>query len=212
MIKINKKISLAILAVVLMTLAAGFLYSQKIKKENDITKEKNNTSVPEMSMDTSAKKDMDRTLYKTGFSILAPLGWKEFGAPSDTSALVRNEKEIINDPPAVKINFKTYYSAASYSLPESGLDEYVKNFKGSIGKKITGAKFNSEKKEKINGQPAVIIEYEGNQKGIFFKIMTAFIKGAHDDVWLVSFNTVKGNWENDRPLFYKIARSFKVEK
>jgi hypothetical protein len=209
--KINKKI-VFITGGLLLALIAGFFYYQKTKSANKLAAVKNNNPENEMSIDTSAKKDMDRTIYKTGFSILAPIGWKEFGAPSDISALVRNEKEVINDQEAVKINFKTYYSAASYRLPDNNLPDYVKSFKSSLGKKITGAKFNNEKNEKISNQPAIILEYEGNQKGIFFKIMTAFIKGMNNDLWMISFNTVKGNWDKDKAVFYKIARSFKIEK
>jgi len=213
-LQMNKKNILILVGIIVIALMAVFFYYQKIQSAKIAAQEKNIQPKNEMSVDAGVKKDMDRTIYKTGFSILAPLGWKEFGEPSEFNAMIRNEKEVINDAEANKINFKTYYSATGFRLSKRNFSDYVKNFKTNIGKNknITSVKFNNEKNDKINGQPAILLEYEGTSKGVLLKIMTVFIKGISDDVWQISFNTVKENWDQDKKIFDKIARTFKLEK
>jgi hypothetical protein len=210
----NKKNILILTGIVVIALIAGFFYYQKIQNEKKAALEKSKVPQSEMSVFEGEKKDIDRTIYKKEFSILAPQGWKEFGAPSEYNVMIRNEKETISDAKANQINFKTYYSVTSFRLAGRKYADYVKAFKTNIAKNknITGVKFSSEKNDKINGLPAIILEYEGNSKGVLLKIMSIFIQGSSDDVWQISFNTVKGNWGQDKKTFDQIAKTFKLEK
>lgn len=210
----NKNNILILAGIFAIALMAGFFYYHKLQNEKKVALEQNSQLKNDMSIFEGEKKDIDRTIYKKEFSILAPLGWKEFGAPSEYNVMIRNEKEAISDAKANQINFKTYYSVTSFRLAGKSYTDYAKTFKTNIGKNknITGVKFNNEKNDKINSQPAIVLEYEGNSKGVMLKIMTIFIKGLSDDVWQISFNTVKGNWDQNKIEFDRIAKTFKLQK
>jgi len=45
---------------------------------------------------------------------------------------------------------------------------------------------------------------------MLWKWILLVVKGKANDVWTISFNSTKSDWEKSAPIFEKIAKSFLV--
>jgi hypothetical protein len=213
-ININKR-TVALSSVILLVVASGasyYLISQNNNKP--VILDASKKADYGISVDPNMEIARERTIERQGFSIIAPAGWKEFGAPPTDGIMVQNKNEVLKDKVAADINFKVYYSVNHQALGNMDIASFKESFKSKIGKKLDKAKFSNEHKEKIDGYDSIFLEYEGidKSKKVNFSIMTIFVPGLGQDVWLISFNTAKSNWNDDKGAFYKIAKTFKLEK
>jgi hypothetical protein len=147
------------------------------------------------------------------FSMDLPAGWK--GVPNTmagVAAMAANLNEVINDPAAQKINFKSYLSVSTEPIAGLTMQEYMQAIKAEIQKSVPGAAFANENDLTINEQPARAIEINMAQQGADFKILMVAIQGNKDDVWVLSYNTVKSSWDGYLESFAASAKSFVLKK
>jgi len=147
-------------------------------------------------------------LVKNDFSINLPEGWEEAPAPTGVSAMAVNANEEITNADAQKVNFRSYCSVVYNTMKGEMDEEFIEKMKDSLTQSAPEIVITDEKKDKIGDKDTYFVEAEINQKNIDFKILLTLIKGAKEDVWVVSFNTLKSNWERDKDLFYETAKSF----
>jgi len=210
----NKSIfSVLIILCVVLAILAGVYFIQKNKKSIDFSTEVTLTTkglIEEENQEVSEKSQ--NKIITDDFSINLPDGWKQIDAAIGTSAMAVNMNEHISDPAAQKINFSSYFAVIYETLGEKSIKEYVEITKQALEQSISSVVFNQEQDLTINGQTAYQIEAEITQQGVDFKILLVFIKGQNDDVWTISFNTTKSNWEEYKEIFNNIANSFIVKK
>jgi hypothetical protein len=158
------------------------------------------------------KENQEAFIVKDDFSILLPEGWIETAGFQGVSAMAINADEEITDPEVEKINFRTYYSVTYDTLQSRTMESYAEYIKESLRQLLVDVDFVSEGTRELNGQDVYVIETELFQQGVDFKVLMFLIKGEEDDIWLVSFNTVKSNWDQYQDLFQKIAASFETKQ
>lgn len=146
------------------------------------------------------------------FSINLPTGWEETTSTQNISVTAVNIGERIDDSAAQKINFKTYFAVAYEALKERSVNEYIKVFKDFLAMSIPGTVFTKEQDISINGKSAHAIEMELIQDGVGLKVLSVIIEGRGGNVWVMSFNTTKKNWNGYKEMFYSIANSFSLKK
>ena len=146
------------------------------------------------------------------FSMDVVRGWRQVEPPAEFSAMAANQGEVIEDPKAQEINFKSYFALSHRDLQEQSSEEFFQEIKEGLQQSIPGIVFTLEQNEVINENPAQILEAEFNQQEVDFKVLIAVIEGDADDVWTMSFNTLKSSWDKYRDLFYESAQSFVVKK
>lgn len=146
------------------------------------------------------------------FSINLPNGWTQTTAKAGAIAMVVNSSDNITDPAAKKINFQSYFAVVHETLGEKSLKEYIQLVKDFLQQNSSSIVFSQEQDLTINGQSAHQIEIEIIQQEVTFKVLLILIKSQADDVWSLSFNTAKSNWEDYKELFYSTANSFIIKK
>ena len=120
--------------------------------------------------------------------------------------------EIVNDPAAKKINFRSYLAVSYDSISGKGLSEYLQTVKNNLSQAALNVNFTNENDITINNMPARAAEAELTQQGVDFKILMVAIKGQNDDVWIISFSTAKNDWAKYEKTFSDIANSFVLKK
>jgi hypothetical protein len=145
------------------------------------------------------------------FSINLPEGWKETNPVMGTTIMAVKTNEILSDPAAQKINFNSYFAISYDTLGEKTPQEYVDFTKQSLEQTIGDINFILDKDVIINNRNARKIEFEMSQQGVDFKVLLVLVKGEESDIWTISFNTTKSDWEKYENIFYDIASSFIVK-
>jgi len=152
-------------------------------------------------------------LVKDGFSIILPKGWMESqGTAEGITALAFDPNEQIAEEAAKKISFASYLSIGQDAPQEKSMSDYVTYTKEELKKALGAVEFTNEQALTINSKDAYAIEMELSQEEINFKVLMVLIKGDYDDVWVVSFNTLKSMWNGYKDAFYNSAESFVVKK
>jgi hypothetical protein len=141
-----------------------------------------------------------------------PEGWTQAEPTEGISAIAVNGNENINDPAVQKTGFKAYFAVATEALQGKSAGEYLLNFKEYLSANIPGIVFAKEGDSAIGGRPAHFLEMEFVQEGISFKVLSISLTGDKDDIWVASFNSIKGNWNGYRDMFYDVANSFVLKK
>ncbi len=183
-----------------------FLIFQKPLEENSVSLPQEKEE-PEEEL----KEPEDQIVLGNGFSILIPAGWTKQEAPLGISLLVTDTVNQPQEERAQQINFVSYYAVTLDSLDDvEDLEEYEKVLKKTLLEYSPQAIFKNEKILDINANPARSFELEIKENKIEFKVLVVIIKGKGDDVWAISFNTVKADWEQNRTVFEKVAQSFLI--
>ncbi|MDP3052462.1 MAG: type II secretion system protein [bacterium] len=147
------------------------------------------------------------------FSINLPPGWSKTEAAAGVSAMAFDTNEIIKDSAAQKINFKSYLAVVFDALQGKTLDEYLQNLKNSLLQTIPNTVFTKEQDMTISGKLGHAMEVELSQQGVNFKILTVFVKDEKEEnVWIITFNTIKSSWDGYKESFYNTANSFVLKK
>jgi len=147
------------------------------------------------------------------FSMDLPLGWK--GVPktlAEVTAMAANVDEDIGDEAAKAINFKSYLAVSSDLLKGKTINEYMLSVKSELQVGFPGVVFTNENSLTINEKPARAIEVEMIQQGVNFKVLIVVIQENGDDVWVLSYNTVKSSWDGYKEDFSESAKSFVSKK
>ena len=153
----------------------------------------------------------EENLAKEDFSVYIPEGWRKTAPPQGVSAMVINADEEITDPAAKKINFRTYFAVSYDSLQGKSMEEYIQILKNNLAQTVGNIDFGGENAITVNGREARAIDAGISQQGAEFKVLIVAIRGGGEDIWLLSFNTVKSSWDKYRDLFAEITNSFQVK-
>ncbi|MCX6741236.1 MAG: PsbP-related protein, partial [Candidatus Parcubacteria bacterium] len=89
--------------------------------------------------------------------------------------------------------------------------QYVEHVKTLTSQMAPGVVFGAEQDQTIGDNKFHIIEASFNQVGVDFQTLIAVIPGNNNDVWTITFNTPKSQWENYQEIFNKILKSFKLK-
>jgi len=145
------------------------------------------------------------------FSIDLPDSWRETNPVMGTTAMAVKTNETLSDPAAQKINFNSYFAISYDTLTGKTLQEYVDFTKQTLVQAIGDINFVLDEDIVINNRNAKKIEFEMSQQGVNFKVLLVLVKGEENDIWTISFNTTKNDWEKYENVFYNIASSFVVK-
>lgn len=197
----KKKIIIIALIIIgaILVAGSGFYFLGKDKPVEE--------KIPENNDQQSQSK-----IVTDDFDVVLPAGWEKIQPMMGTLAMANKADEKLNDPPAEKINFKTYF-AISYDTSEvENLSEYMEMAKQQVLQNIPNAIFLNERDMTINERPAHVVESELSQQGVDFKVLMVIIAGEGDDIWGISFNTVESKWEEYEGEFFDIVESFNLKK
>jgi hypothetical protein len=170
----------------------------------------NKSSVTPVENDVITSKNQ---LVTDDFSMELPPGWEKIiSTVEEVSAMATNPDEVINDVAAQKNNFKSYLAVSTDTISGQTVGEYMQLIKTELQKIAPGVIFSNENDLTINEKSARAVEIEMTQQGIDFKILMVVIRGNGDDVWALSYNTVKSSWDGYIESFADSARSFTLKK
>jgi len=200
--KTEKTIIIVVVAVILI---AAILFLVK-KQENPLsmsTGENNPVAILDQGLQV-------RDFLGDGFGVKIPQGWKEQVAPTGVSLMAVDVTSLVNDQRAQQINFHPYYTVTLDSLAGTAREQYMTNIKRDISLVVPGIVFGNENDLEINANQAWAMEGDVIQNEIAFKLLMVFVKGKNDDLWVLSFNTTKADWDRDSAVFTEVAQSFLI--
>ncbi len=204
-----KKI-LIVVVILVIVVVAGFLIFT-LNKSRDLS-EQNGQEVAGINRGEIREKGEpeDKTVLGNGFSIKVPQGWAEQQNPMGVSLMAVDILSPVSNERARQINFHPYYTVTLDSL--QGLEEkqYIEILKQAVAQATPGVIFQNENTLEINANKAYALEGELTQNEIDFKILIILIRGKGNDIWVVSFNTTKVDWDQSASKFTEIANSFLI--
>lgn len=158
----------------------------------------------------STQQNTQNKIEKNEFIINLPEGWEEVETIAGSAATVVRSKEQINNTDAQKIGFRSYYSVVHDISSEKEVSIYLQNMRDSLAQAFPNIKFFNKESTTTDGNPVYYIEADLNQQNIDFKTLLA-VQIKNDDVWIISFNTLKENWGAYQNSFYQVAENFKIK-
>ncbi len=212
----NKNTILIILGIILIILIGFYWISQnRLNIKNSGQQNQNGVITEETGAGVNNQvnnKQSQNKIITDDFSVNLPDGWEQTSPGMGISAMAVKINEEIGDPAAQKINFQSYFAVVYDTLQGKSIKEYLQTVKNQLLQVVPDVVFNKEQDIMINGKPAHTIEAELVQQGINFKVLMVLIEGKEGDVWTISFNTTKSNWEENGEIFYSVANSFVLNK
>lgn len=187
------KNKILVFIVLLLALLAGFYY---LTRPKDAIKENNQI------VDSQAQKK----LVMDDFEINLPDGWIQATPVTGTLAMAVNSNEKSDS------GFKSYLAVSKDVLQDMDIGGYVETVKDALVGAIPNAVFENEQEAMINERNARAFEAEMNQQGEDYKVLIVAVEGEGNDVWVMSFNTIKSNWDAYKDTFSAVAGSFKLKK
>ncbi|MBI4837225.1 MAG: hypothetical protein HY813_02380 [Candidatus Portnoybacteria bacterium] len=207
----NKNIIILVIIVILgVGIAAGLIL---ILKRGDSGAVNTSGGVSPGSTATSVmdQPESNNVVANDNFSFRYPTGWRSVPPPQGVSAMVVAQDEKITDPQALKMNFKSYI-AVTYDTSNEDLNQYADTVKAQLRTTFPEASFLNEKAILINGRDAYAMEALLNKSGADFQVLMVMVRGEGDDVWILSFNTLKSLWGAYAGVFGDAANAFVVKK
>ncbi|MFH1608454.1 MAG: hypothetical protein ABH951_00340 [Patescibacteria group bacterium] len=193
----KKKIIIIVLIIIAVLVV---LFTVRIPKQNK-------TSVEQ----TGLINEEEKKIVTDDFEIVLPAGWEKTTPAMGTSAMAVKINEDLNDPTAQKINFRSYFAVSYDTLQDKTMPEYLEILKNGVKQTASGVVLTKDEDLTINNKLAHVIEAKIAQQGADFKVLLIIITGQEKDVWVMSFNTTQGKWEEYKDVFYGIANSFKLK-
>lgn len=160
--------------------------------------------------ETPVRENVQSEIEKDGFVIELPEGWVEVEAVTGSSATAMNNKEQINNANAQKIGFRSYYSVIHDVSNGEKVNDYLQKIKDSLTQGFPGITLLNKESKAFDGSPIYYIEADLIQQEIDFKTLLA-VHIKDNDIWIISFNTLKENWEAYQNSFYQVAENFKIK-
>lgn len=204
-------IIVSIIVVIVIVAVISFYFIQKNKSSISSIENTMPPSQPGVSDQTGTEQPQNK-LVTDDFEINLPAGWRQTAPTMGASAMAVNTNEQLNDPAAQKINFRTYFAVSYDTLQEKSLSEYLQSVKNQLQQTISNAVFAQERDITINDKAARAVEINLTQQGVDYKILMIVVAGKGDDVWVMSFNTIKSSWDGYEETFSSIAKSFSLKK
>lgn len=208
----KNKIAIIVLIIVVVAVAAGisFYFIQKNKAPANSVENITLPSQSEVNNQTNSEQSQSK-LVTDDFEISLPEGWRKTAPAMGASAMAVKADEQLTDPAAQKINFRSYFAVSYDTLQGKSLSEYLQSVKNQLQQTISGVVFAQEHDTTINDKPARAFEANFTQQGVNFKILMVAVKGAGDDVWVMSFNTLQSAWTEYQKTFSDVASSFRLK-
>ena len=208
----KNKIVIIVLIIVVVVVATGisFYFIQKNKAPVNSVGNIVPSSQSEVNNPTNSEQSQSK-LVTDDFEISLPEGWQKTEPVMGALAMAVKADEQLTDPAAQKIHFRSYFAVSYDTLQGKSLSEYMQGVKNYLQQITSGIVFAQEHDMIINDQPARAFEASFIQQGVNFKILMVAVKGAGDDVWVISFNTLQGTWTEYQKIFSDIASSFKLK-
>ncbi len=209
----KNKIVIFVLPIAVVAIAAviGFYFIQKNKPS--ISSVENTIPPSQSGINNQTNNEQPQNkLVTDDFEISLPAGWRQTAPTMGASAMAVNANEQLNDPAAQKINFKTYFAVSYDTLQGKSLSEYLRSVESQLKQTISNAVFAQENDTTINGKAARAVEINLTQQGVDYKILMIAVAGKGNDVWVMSFNTIKNSWDGYKEIFSNIAKSFSLKK
>jgi len=203
-------ISIIILAILGIGIGVGYY----VAKSNILNKLSVDEYQDRSSFSSEANQipSQEYTLEKEDFSINIPAGWKEVPPSRGVSAMVINISEQPTEEAAKRINFKSYFAVSYDTLEGKTREKYLEDYKQKLRGVFPEIVFVNENPGSIGGKDAYFIEASLAQQGVDYKVLLVLVRGKGDDIWIISFNTLEGDWLKYKDLFYQTAESFKVRQ
>jgi len=133
----------------------------------------------------------DHLVTKDKFSVLLPKDWQEI-VPINNSIVFSAQ------------NSQNSYHVTYDIVEDAYKNDYLIYIKQSILKVSPQVQFILENKNEI--------EAELSQNKAIYKSWIKIIWGNNNEVYLLSFNSLKSDWESNKPIFDKIVDSFEIKK
>ena len=220
----KNKITIVLIVLVVAAALAGVYFIKQNKSQvngpENNGQQNNNPSSGELAENQGgtdsgiivSKNQPQTKIITDDFSIDLPSGWQQTTAAMGSLAMAVNMNEVLNDPAAQKISFKSYFAVSYDAFQERSMVEYVKVIKSQLKEIIPDIIFTEDKDMTISEKSAHAMEAEFTQSGADFKILMVIVAGQEDDVFILSFNTVKSAWDTYEGTFYNVANNFVVKK
>jgi len=206
-----------ILVIALIVFISGYFLGRKNLSGNNLggnSRQESSASV--QTTENGAKQEEEQKpqtkIITDEFTIDLPAGWKQTPAAIGALAMGINASEDVIDPAARRINFKSYYAVSFDTLQGKTLGEYLQTVKDELRLVASNPLFSNEGEITINGRSARAIEAEVFQQGTDFKVLIIAVAGEKEDVWVITFNTTKSGWKENKEIFSTIANSFILKK
>ena len=208
----KNKIAIIILIIVVVAVATGISFYFIQKNKAPVNSVENTTPPSQSEINNQTNSEQSRSkLVTDDFEISLPEGWRKTAPAMGASAMAVKADEQLTDPAAQKINFRSYFAVSYDTLQGKSLSEYVQSVKSQLQQIISGVVFVQEHDTTINDKPAQAFEASFTQQGVNFKILMVAVKGAGDDVWVMSFNTLQSTWTEYQKTFSDVAGSFRLK-
>jgi len=194
----KKHVILVIILVILITGAIGFY----LYKNGKLTGQKPEEGAPQTE---------ENIVTKDGFSLKMPDGWTEVANPQGSLMTAVDANEVITDVNAQQLNFRSYFSVIPDNLGDKTKEQYYQEIKDSLKQAFPDVLFSREDTGVVDNKDTYFLEAEFNQEGVDFRVLLVINMGEND-IWIISFNTLKSSWDNYKDVFYNTAKSFKVRQ
>jgi len=198
--------------IILLILGIGIGVGYYVAKSNILNKPSAGEYQDRPSLPPEANQipSQEYTLEKEEFSINVPAGWKEVPPSRGVSAMVVNIGEQPTEEAAKRINFKSYFAVSYDTMAGKIREKYLEDYKQKLKEALPEIVFVNESPGSIGGKDAYFIEANLTQQGVDFKVFLVLVRGKGDDIWTISFNTLKSDWLKYKDLFYQTAESFQT--
>ncbi|MFA5021915.1 MAG: hypothetical protein WC508_02475 [Patescibacteria group bacterium] len=208
----KNKIAIVVLIIAVIVIAAGigFYFIQKNNTPANYVED----TMPSDQFGTNNQINSEQPqnkLVTDDFEISLPGGWRNTPPALGASVMAVKVDEKTSGPAAQKINFKSYLAVSYDTLQGKSLSEYLRGVQNQLQQTISSVVFAQERDTTINGKPARAFEASFTQQGVNFKLLMVAVKGAGDDVWIISFNTLQNTWGEYQEAFSDIANSFNLK-
>ena len=151
------------------------------------------------------------TLSGAHFSLTLPSGWQSVTPLSGVDAMAEDPHEHLTDPAAVTAHFKSYIAVKNDSLAGTTFAKYDNSVTAQLKQLDPQAALSHKNATAIGGHVADTLEATMSANGLALHILMALIAGSHNDVWIVSCNTIQSMWSAYRAGCYRAANSFTVK-
>jgi len=131
----------------------------------------------------------DHLIIKDKFSILLPKDWQEIEPVNDSIVFSAQ-------------NLKNSYHVTYDVVEDAYKHDYLKYIKQSIVQISPEVRFVLENHDEI--------EAELSQDKVVYKSWIKIIWGKDNEVYLLSFNSLKSDWESNKRIFDRVANSLVV--
>jgi len=227
----NKLLYYAIIAVAVAVLSAYFAFNNPFKKDDQAAQNAESETEENGQMENAESGQLEgqpasdtgnnskeslpagqtsHNIVTGDFEITPPPGWEGRPAPEGVLAIAIKPSEVISDPEASKMGFRSYFAVTKDNLQGKTREEYV-SFIGEELKKISSSvTLDTSWSTKVDGKDATVLDISMDRDNVDFKA-SIFLVWSGEDVWAIAFNTTEDKWDEYKDSFFTSGSSFKLK-